>query len=199
MKVYSGKTIEEALASASEEFGVPIENLIYEIEEEKKGLFSKKFLIDVYEMLDIVKFAEDYVLGITDSLGIESSVKTRIDDEMLYITLNSTHNPVLIGKEGRTLQALTELTRLATSNKFKKHFSILIDINGYKNHKYKHLAYEAKKIAHDVQKTKTTYVFAPMPSDERRYIHNALAGMEHIKTESVGEGKDRKLQIIYVD
>jgi len=199
MKIYFGKTVEEALAAASEDLSIPTEDLLFEVEEEKKGLFSKKVIIDVYEMMDVVKYAEDYILGITDALGIESSVKTKIDDDMLYITLNSTHNPILIGKDGKTLQALNELTRLATSNKFKKHFSILLDINGYKNHKYRHLAHQAKKFAYDVQKTKTTYTFDPMPSDERRCIHNALSGMEHIKTESVGEGTHRRLQIIYVD
>ncbi len=199
MKNYQGKTVEEAVKAACEDLGVSENELLYEVEEEKKGLFSKKVVIDVYEMMDIIKYAEDYILGITDSLGIESSVKTRLDDEMLYITLNSTHNPILIGKDGKTLQAITELTRLATSNKFKKHFSIIVDINGYKNHKYKRLAHEAKKLAYDVQKTKMTYTFDPMTSDERRYIHNALTGIEHIKTESTGEGKDRRLQIIYVD
>ena len=38
-----------------------------------------------------------------------------------------------------------------------------------------------------------------MPADERRAIHNALAGMPHIKTESEGFGKDRQLHIKYVD
>ena len=57
----------------------------------------------------------------------------------------------------------------------------------------------ARKLAKDVQKTKTTYTFDPMPADERRAIHNACSNMSHIKTESIGEGKTRQVQIIYVE
>ena len=38
-----------------------------------------------------------------------------------------------------------------------------------------------------------------MTPDERRVVHNALSGMEHIKTESTGEGDDRAIWIRYVD
>lgn len=199
MKLYQGKTVEEAIQLACEELQIPESELVYRVQEEKKGIFSKKVIINVYEMFDIVQFAEDYLLGITDSLGIEASVKTKINDDMLTITIDSTHNPILIGRDGVTLQALNELVRLAVSSKFHKHFRILLDVNGYKNRKYFKLSKMAKRFAREVQKNKETYTFAPMPSDERRYIHNALAGMEHIKTESIGEGKHRKVQIIYVD
>ena len=75
----------------------------------------------------------------------------------------------------------------------------MLDINGYKDSKYGKLARMARKLAKDVQKTKTTYTFDPMPADERRAIHNACSNMSHIKTESIGEGKTRQVQIIYVD
>ena len=57
----------------------------------------------------------------------------------------------------------------------------------------------AKRIAHEVQKTKQTATLDPMPADERRVIHNCLTNMPHIKTESTGFGKTRQIQIIYVD
>lgn len=199
MKTYQGKTVEEAIASACEDLQISENDLVYKVEEEKKGLFGKKVIINVYEIFDVIKYAEDYLLGITDSLEIEASVKTKLQDDILAITIDSTHNPILIGRDGVTLQALNELVRLATSNHFHKHFRILLDINGYKHRKYFKLGKVAKKYAREVQRSKETYTFSPMPSDERRYIHNSLNGMEHIKTESIGEGKNRKIQIIYVD
>ena len=105
----------------------------------------------------------------------------------------------LIGRNGKTLQALNELVKLAVSNHFHKRFRILLDVNGYKDSKYDRLARIARKCAHDVQKTKATYTFDPMPADERRAIHNACSGMPHIRTESSGEGTHRQVQIIYVD
>ena len=199
MKIYTTKTVEEALQLASEEQGVSVDELIYSVSDKKKGLFAKKVVVEVYDFSDIVKFAEDYVLNVIDNLGIESSVHTTLDNDIIRITIDSTHNPVLIGKNGKTLQALNELVKLAVSNHFKKRFRVLLDINGYKDEKYSRLKRVARRCAHEVQKTKTTYTFEPMPADERRIIHNACGGMEHIRTESSGEGTHRQVQIIYVD
>ena len=199
MKSFTGKTVEEALEAASKEMGVPADELIYSVSDKKKGIFNKKLIVDVYDLSDIIKFAEDYVLGVTDSLGIEATVNSRLDDEIIRITIGSTHNPILIGKNGKTLQALNELTKIATSNHFHKRFRILLDINGYKDNKYDRLARVARRCAHEVQKTKATYNFDPMPADERRAIHNACSGMPHIRTESSGEGTHRSVHIIYVE
>lgn len=199
MEIYTGKTMDEALTKASEKSGTPIENLIYRDTGKTVGIFSKKVQVEVYELADVVRYAEDYLLNATDALGIESSVKSRLDDDVIRITLDSTHNPILIGKNGVTLQALNELVKLATNNYFHRRFRILLDINGYKDNKYSKLERLARKLAKDVQKSKTTYTFDPMPADERRAIHNALNGWRNIKTESIGEGSHRQIQIIYVE
>ena len=199
MKIYTGKTVEEALALAAEEQGVAVDELIYAISDKKKGIFGKKLMVEVYDLSDVVRFAEDYVLNVIDNLGIESTLHTVLDNDIIRITIDSTHNPILIGKNGKTLQALNELTKLAVSNHFKKRFRILLDINGYKDEKYFRLKKMARKLAHEVQKTKTTYTFEAMPADERRIIHNACSGMPNIRTESTGEGTHRQVQIIYVD
>ena len=199
MKSYTGKTVEHALKAASEDTNTPVDELIYVITDKTKGIFNKKMVVDVYDLSDVIRFAEDYVLGVTDNLGIESTVNTKLDDEIIRITIDSTHNPILIGKNGKTLQALNELTKLAVSNRFHKRFRVLLDVNGYKDSKYDRLARIARKCAHEVQKTKTTYTFDPMPADERRTIHNACSGMPNIRTESTGEGTHRQVNIIYVD
>ena len=199
MEIYTGKTVDEALTKASETLGVPMTELIYRDTGKTVGLFSKKVQVEVYDLADVIRYAEDYLLNATDALGIESSVKSKLDDDVIRITLDSTHNPILIGKNGVTLQALNELVKLATNNYFHRRFRILLDINGYKDNKYTKLERLARKVAKDVQKSKTTYTFDPMPADERRAIHNALNGWRNIKTESVGEGSHRQVQIIYVE
>lgn len=199
MKTYSGKTVEEALQIATSETGVAIDDLIYIVSDKKKGLFNKKIIVEVYDLSDVISFTEEYLLGVIDSLGIESSISTKLDEQMIRITIDSTHNPILIGRNGKTLQALNELAKLAVSNHFHKRFRILLDINGYKDNKYSRLIRMAKRYAYEVQKTKTTYTFDPMPADERRTIHNALNNIPNIRTESIGEGAQRQLQIIYVE
>ena len=189
MKQYTGKTVEEALQNAASETGIAVDDLIYIVSDKKKGLFSKKIVVEVYDLADVIRFAEDYLLSVTDALEIE----------VVRITIDSTHNPILIGRNGKTLQALNELVKLAVSNHFHKRFRILLDINGYKDSKYSRLVRMARRYGHDVQRTKTTYTFDPMPADERRAIHNALNNMPNIRTESIGEGAQRQVQIIYVE
>ena len=150
-------------------------------------------------MSDVIKSAEDYVLAVIDSLGIESTVNTTLDGDFIRMTVDSTHNPILIGKNGRTLQAINELAKLVINNKFKRRFRILLDINGYKDNKYDKLAWRARKIAKEVQNSRTSATLDPMPADERRVVHNALNKMSNIKTESKGEGAHRQVQIIYVE
>lgn len=199
MKSYTGKTVEEALQAASEEAGAPVEELIYIVTDKTKGIFSKKVVVEVYDLSDVIRFAEDYLLNVVDNLGIESTVNTKLDDDIIRITIDSTHNPILIGKNGKTLQALNELTKLAVSNHFHKRFRVLLDVNGYKDNKYDRLERIARKFAKEVQRSKATYTFDPMPADERRIIHNACSGMKNIRTESTGDGTHRQVQIIYVE
>lgn len=199
MKEYVAKTLDEALKKASEEAEIDVENLVYSLEEEKRTLFSKRVVINVYDLDDIIAYGEDYILGITDSLGIEATATTQLKDDIIRITIDSANNPILIGKNGKTLQAINDLVKLAVSTKFKKRFRILVDINGYKDSKYRKLTFQAKKIAREVQKTKVAAVLDPMPADERRIIHNALHGFRNIKTESKGDGTHRQVTINYVE
>ncbi|MCQ2086786.1 MAG: DUF5958 family protein [Bacilli bacterium] len=199
MNEYIAKSVEEALEKASADLGIAVEDLVYLVTAEKVGLLKKKVIIEVYDLADIIEYAEQYILNVLDALEIESTVKSKLDDEIVRITIDSTHNPILIGKNGKTLQALNEVVKLAVSNHFHKKFRILLDVNGYKDKKYYHLSKMARRCAHEVQKTKTTYTFDPMSADERRIIHNAVSGMPNVRTESFGEGNRRQVQIIYVD
>ncbi|MBM3909311.1 MAG: KH domain-containing protein, partial [Firmicutes bacterium] len=180
------------------ELNIPINELSYKILEEKAGLFSRKLVVEVYEVSDAVAFAEAYLVKAISQFGIEVKTKTELNDDIINITLDTPRNPILIGKNGITLQALNELVRLATSSKFKKRFRILLDINDYKEAKYEKVVSIAKRLAKDVVRTKQDITLDPMPADERRMVHNALTGMPNIKTESVGEGAHRAICIRYI-
>ncbi len=132
-------------------------------------------------------------------LKLDVAVKSEIEDGVLKIILNTSHNSVLIGRNGQTLQAINMLVRQAVGHKFKKHYRLLVDINQYKNDKYEKLIRMAIRLAKEVQRTKVKTVLEPMSSDERRVIHNALSKFNHVKTESVGQGHKRQITIQYVD
>jgi spoIIIJ-associated protein len=199
MKEYTGKTVDECLAGASKELNLPASEIVYEVVEEKKGLFSKKATIRVYEVGDAVLYAQEYLKTAIGGMGIEVTTTAKVEEDIIHITIDSKRNPVLIGKNGKTLQALNELDRLAVSNKFKHRYRILLDVGGYKEDKYSRIAYIAKRTANDVVKSHIDVKLDPMTPDERRVVHNTLNGMEHIKTESSGEGQDRAVTIKYVE
>ena len=200
MKEFTAKTVDEAVKLASEELGIEENDVIFTISNEKKGLLSKKATIVVYELSDAIEFAEEYVKNVIESLGIGGvKTKTSLEDDIIRITIDTDHNPVLIGKNGVTLQALNEIVRLAVSGKFRRRFRILLDIGDYKSNKYARVASVARRTAKEVQKTKVDVVLDPMPSDERRIVHNVLSNFSHITTESSGEGHKRAVTIKYVE
>jgi spoIIIJ-associated protein len=199
MKKFNAKTVEEAVELASKEFNLPIDQLNYQITPEEKKLFSKKAEIVVYELSDVISFAEQYITTIMTDLKLDVTVKTELEDSVLKMTLNTSHNSVLIGKNGQTLQAINMMVRQAVGHKFKKHYRLLVDINQYKNDKYEKLIKMAIRLAKDVSRSKVKAVLEPMSSDERRVIHNALSKFNHVKTESIGQGHKRQIIITYVD
>ncbi len=192
---YIGATKEEALENASQDQGVAVSDLVYDVVGENEACVQ----IEVYEIVDIIEYAQNYLKEAIESIGIDNRVTPSINDDIIRLKIDSDHNSILIGKNGKTLQSLNELTRIAVSNHFKHRYRILLDINGYKDDKYDRLCKMARRVAHEVQKTKVTALLDPMPADERRVIHNTLTNMPHIRTESKGFGKQRQIQIIYVE
>jgi spoIIIJ-associated protein len=199
MKNYTGKTLEDVLAAASEELGIPVEELNYEVVEDKKGLFVKKVAINVYELADVVEFAEQYIINAIATFGITATTKTVLKEDIINISIDTDHNSILIGRNGKTLQALNELVRLSTSSKFKKRYRLLLDINDYKDGRYDKVVSIAKRTAKEVLKTRVDATLDPMPADERRIVHQALTSFKNIKTESAGEGRNRAIVIRYVE
>lgn len=199
MKKYTKKTLEECLEEACKELNCTTEQLMYTVEEEKKGFFSKKITIAVNELSDVIEFAEEYLTDVCHALGLDVSLKTFYRDDIIKILIETNHNSVLIGKNGNSLQSLNELTKLAVSSRFKRKFKILLDIGNYKDKKYFKVISIAKKAAKEVSKTHVDQVLIPMTPDERKKVHNALSNWNHIKTESIGDGKDRRIVIKYVE
>lgn len=200
MKQFTAKTLEEAIALACEELQIEDEkDLVYTIIEEKKGLFKKSATIEVVEIEDEAEYAVEYLRKVIAVLDIEAEIDYTIQNDRILIDVDSDHNAILIGRNGRTLQALTEITKLVTSIHFKKRIRLLIDVNNYKQGKYRKVITIAKRTAKEVQRSKVDATLDPMPADERRRVHNALTRYSNIATESVGSGHRRQIVIKYVE
>lgn len=199
MNRYTAKTLNDVLALASEKEGCTIEELNYQVIEEKKGLFVKKVVIETYGVSDVISFAKDYLLNIISNYELEGTVTEKYENNIIHLTIDTNHNSILIGKNGKTLQALNDVCRYAVASKFKRHYRILLDINEYKNEKYTKLSRIAKRVAKEVLHTKQTVHLDPMPADERRIVHNTLTKFKNISTQSEGNGNRRHIVISYKD
>lgn len=197
MNKYTAKTLNDVLALASEKEGCTIEELNYQIIEEKKGLFVKKVVIETYGVSDVISFAKEYLLTIISNYDLEGTVTEKYENNIIHLTIDTNHNSILIGKNGKTLQALNDVCRYAVASKFKRHYRILLDINEYKNEKYAKLSRIAKRVAKEVLHTKQTVHLDPMPADERRIVHNTLTKFRNISTQSEGNGNRRHIVISY--
>ncbi len=197
MRIFEAKNLDEVLKLASEDLGIQVEDLIYDVLEEKKGLFKSSIKVSVYETTDYIDYAVKYLKTVVEALGFKPEFKTELDGDVIKIEMSTNHNSILIGKNGRTLLALNEIVLVALTAKFKKRIRVLLDINEYKVDRYRKVVSIAKRVAGEVAKTKHDATLDPMPSDERRAIHNALSDYRNVTTESIGTGRERQIVIRY--
>lgn len=199
-KIYTGKSIEEILASAATEKGCEASALFYEIKEEKAGFLGlgKEISAEIYSQEDMIEFARDYLKSYFDGIEMESYIEINVDkDGYFHVDLDTQNNAILIGRNGQTLQSLNMLVKAAMCSEFKRRVAILIDINGYKEDKYRKICHIAQRAAKSVRRTKVDVTLDPMPADERKAIHNYLTNMAGVSTISEGEGNQRRIKIVY--
>ena len=199
MERYVGKNREEALANAAKAKGCTVEELTYNVLEEKQGIFGlgSKVEIEAYFDGDIAKFIVDYLNTYFEGINMNVEVTCAKEDYYFKTELNAENNAILIGKNGKTLQDINTVVKAAASSKFKKRVIVVTDINGYKEEKYHKECAMALRVAKTVQRTKVNATLDPMPNDERKAVHSYLVNMPKIRTVSEGEGKDRHIVIVY--
>lgn len=198
VKVYEAKTKEEALEKVKQELNLEENDLYIEEEIQEAKLFkSSKCTLKVITKEEVKKYLKEYIETYSTLMNIKINYELNETDGIYNLTLVSENNPILIGKEGKTLESLQLLVRQAIQKQTNHPIKVNIDISGYKNKKLKNLEYEVKKIAREVQKSGIDASLDPMNSYERRRIHTLISEMDHLETESVGEGRERHIVIKY--
>jgi spoIIIJ-associated protein len=103
---------------------------------------------------------------------------------------------ILIGRQGQTLASLQHILRLIVAHRLKARVPISIDVEGYKQRHYQALRRLALRLAEKVKATGQSVTLEPMPANERRIVHLALAEHPDVITQSVGDGDSRKVIIV---
>jgi spoIIIJ-associated protein len=205
----SGKTVDEAIQVALEQLGASEDQVeVTVLKKGRSGVLGmgaeeariKVRLLPVSgEKADVVKVAKEVVEALIKSMKItaEVSVAQSATGE-LPVTLNIDGDDlgVLIGRRGQTLASLQYVVRLIVAEKLKMWVPINVDVAGYKKRRYESLQSLALRLAEQVQRNRRLIMLEPMPADERRIIHLALADNPDITTQSMGEGEMRKVAIL---
>ena len=188
---YSGKTREEAINNAKIALQDLEENLYIKEVEVKNGLFNKKVEIEVIRKDDVADYIKELTKDIIRNMGASCNLEVKKRENGLNITIISDNNPILIGKNGRTLDSITAIIKHSVFNEIGEYYPFTLDVGEYKLAREQKLERMAKKIAREVAYTKVEAKLDPMNSYERRIIHTILADNKKVITESEGEEPNR--------
>ena len=183
---YQAKTFEEAKNMALAELMEQQENLyIKEIESSTK-LFNKKSVIEVVKKEDVLEYIKELIKNITKYMGLSVNMEVKKREDNVTISLYSDNNAILIGKDARTLNALTTIIKQAIFNQIGTYYNFVLDVSEYKEKQQFFIERAAKKTAKEVARTKIEAKLEPMNSYERRIVHNVLTNFRGVYTESEG-------------
>jgi spoIIIJ-associated protein len=102
---------------------------------------------------------------------------------------------ILIGRRGSTLASLQYILNLIVAKKVKHRVAFGVDVDGYRRRREQALVTLARRMADRVRGTGRSVTLEPMPPNERRIVHLALAQDPAVMTVSIGEGEARKVAI----
>jgi len=198
--ILEGKTKEEIITKYLEENSLTESDIFYTEREVKGGLLkSKKIELEIVSKNDIIKFIKDFISNLSKNMGIEITSEVRENEGIYTVLLVTDNNPVIIGKDGRTIDSIQLLIRQALLTQTNKNIKVIVDASDYRSSKQRNFEREIKKIAREVLKTKVEAKLDPMNSFNRRIVHSILADYENLETESFGETPNRYVVIRYKD
>lgn len=191
------KSLDDALDYASNELRIN-KNYIKIDSTEKKSMLGFKKSYDVVATVNVDPAEVGYntLKDLFDNMEIEASIemRKREENEVAY-SITTTENPLLIGKNGKTLENIQFFIRNLVNSFSYERYIVLVDIGGYKENRKRQIEIIATKTAKEVARTRVEAKLQPMNAYERRIVHTKLAEWRDVSTISEGEGQNRHLVI----
>ena len=143
-----------------------------------------------------VKAAVEYLQEVIAKMGVENVTFSAMQKgEATIIRLDGEHLGALIGRRGETMESLSYLASLVANRLEGDYIKLGLDVAGYRDKRESDLTALAQRIGAKVRKTGRSFAMEPMNPYERRIIHSAISKMEGVRSESKGEGRDRRVVI----
>ena len=190
---FSAKTVDDAITAAVIELGVTSEQLEYEvIEKGSAGLFgigSKKAVIKARKKETVEDVVRTFLSKMFTTMNLEVQIDIKYNEEnrTMDVDLKGPEMGVLIGKRGKTLDAIQDLTRIVANKGTEEYVRVKIDTENYRKRRRETIENLARNIAYKVKRTKKSVTLENMNAYERRIIHSTLQNDRYVVTHSEGE------------
>jgi spoIIIJ-associated protein len=143
---------------------------------------------------DVRDAAVQFVAGLTEAFGFDATVDARVDGNEIEIQVTGSSLGLLIGPGGRTLLGIQDLARVAAQRRLGDHDTRLrVDVAGYREKRRLALERFAATVAEQVKASGVARSLDPMPSADRKVLHDALAAIEGVESRSEGEEPNRRV------
>jgi len=196
---FETKTLNDsAIQYAAKELRVNKDFIELNVIEEKKSLLglNKSYVVEATVDFDVIKDGIEYLKTLLENMQIDAVIEAKqLEERQVIFSIEAKENPILIGKNGKTLDAIQTLLKNYINLYIEEYHVILVDIGGYKEQRKKQLEILATKTAMEVVKTKVPTRLGRMNAYERRVIHTKLSDWRDVTTESEGEEPNRYVVI----
>ncbi len=118
------------------------------------------------------------------------------DDPLtIFIDINGRDLGMLIGRRGENLSQLQYMVNLIANKRGDQWVRVIVDVEGYRSHREESVIGLAERVARQVARNGRPIALEPMPANERRIVHMVLKDLYDVRTESSGEGENRRVTI----
>ncbi|MBW1822080.1 MAG: Jag N-terminal domain-containing protein [Deltaproteobacteria bacterium] len=142
-----------------------------------------------------IKTGKDVLQKIIDSITEDTKIEIKEKSQKTIFNVVGGNSALLIGKRGKTLEAIQIIVEKAINNKNEKRARTIVDIEGYKEKRISYLKSLAKRLADKCKRFGKPMSLGEMNAHDRRIIHITLKSDKEVSTRSKGEGVLRKIVI----
>lgn len=140
----------------------------------------------------------DFTRGLLDRMGFPAQINVNFREEgRLGLDIESDGSGILIGKQGKTLEALQFIVNLAAGRQGTDSTRIVLDTQDYRSRRERALVRMGNQVAEQVRRSRDSQLLEPLNPFERRLIHTSLARYGDIETISEGDGLYKRIRVIY--
>lgn len=140
--------------------------------------------------------AVTFMEGLVDSFGSQATVELLTDGVDLDVRVDGENLGLMVGSSGRTLLAIQDLVRVAAQRRLGDHTTRLkIDIAGYRERRREALAQFARQVADQVLESGVARAMEPMPSADRKVVHDVLVEIDGVESRSEGDDPNRRVVV----